>query len=102
MAKIAIIGEFETRPEAYEEFENLIQSHATSCLKIEPGCLRFELLSPVDENGKKLQNKLVVNELFENSEAVEFHKNTDRMQRVFGQFDRLLVSQRLFLSEVHD
>jgi autoinducer 2-degrading protein len=102
MTRIAIIGEFETRAEAYQEFENLIRSHAASCLEIEPGCLRFELLSPIDEKGNRIQNKLVVNELFENHEAVEIHTNTDRMKRVYAQFDRLLVSRRLFLSEVQD
>jgi quinol monooxygenase YgiN len=102
MAKIAIIGEFETYPEGYDEFENLIRSHAVACLEKEPGCLRFELSSPLDEKGKRIQNKLVVNELFENHEAVGIHTNTDRMKRVFAQFDRLLVNQRLFLSEVQD
>ncbi|HEY9678380.1 MAG TPA: antibiotic biosynthesis monooxygenase [Drouetiella sp.] len=102
MAKMAIVVEFETKPGAYNEFEKLIRTHAENCLKLEPGCLRFEVAVPLDENGKKLENKIVLNELYTDANAVEEHKATDRMKQLQVKFDELLLTRKLVLSELFD
>jgi autoinducer 2-degrading protein len=100
MAQFAIVGEFETKPERHDEFETLIRNHAKKCLEIERGTLRFELLHPLDENGRRIPNRLMVNELFENQAAVDFHRGTSRMADVAAQFDALTKKTTLVLAEV--
>jgi autoinducer 2-degrading protein len=100
MSKIAIVGEFETNPERHAEFEALIRNHAKMCLEIEPGTLRFELMHPLDENGKQIPNRLMVNELFVDQAAVDFHRGTSRMADVAAKFGALTKSARLVLADV--
>ena len=100
MPQIAIFGEFETTPERHAEFETLIRNHAIKCLEVEPGTLRFELLHPVDENGKQIPNRLMVNELFEDQAAVDFHRGTSRMADIAAQIGALTTSARLVLADV--
>jgi (4S)-4-hydroxy-5-phosphonooxypentane-2,3-dione isomerase len=100
MSKIAIVGEFETKPGRHAEFETLIRNHAKKCLEIEPGTLRFELLHPFDEYGTRIPNRLMVSELFADQAAVEFHRSTNRMAEVAAQFATLTERARLVLAEV--
>src|ERR1700754_5077940 len=100
MPQIAIVGEFETKPGRHDEFETLIRNHAKKCLEIEPGTLRFEVLHPLDEDGKVVPNRLMVNELFKDMAAVDFHRGTDRMAAVAAQFGALTASARLLLADV--
>jgi autoinducer 2-degrading protein len=100
MSKVAIVGEFETNPEGHVEFEALIRNHAKKCLEIEPGTLRFELMHPLDENGNRIPNRLMVNELFTDQAAVDFHRGTSRMADVAAQFGTLTKSARLVLADV--
>ena len=46
MSKIALIVEFETKPEDRAAFIALIRSHGEGTLADEDGCLQFDLLLP--------------------------------------------------------
>ena len=60
-----IIVEFETLGGKDEAFATLIRDHARRT-RDEPGCLRFEVVRPVNRDGTPLANRFVVNELFAN------------------------------------
>lgn len=102
MSKVAIVGEFETKPGRLVEFETLIRNHAAKCLEVEPGTLRFELMYPIDEKGERIANCLMVNELFVDRAAVDFHRGTSRMADVASQFGTLTNSARLVLADVNE
>ena len=61
---MSIIVEYETHDGREEEFAGLIKDHARRTLFEEDGCLRFEVLKPVDENGDPIPNRLMVSELY--------------------------------------
>jgi len=61
MSKIAIIVEFETNPGALDAFLKIITEHARATLAEEPGCLRFEVIRPIERDGTPMPNKVMVN-----------------------------------------
>jgi quinol monooxygenase YgiN len=101
MKCLALIVEYETHPGKEAEFEIAIRAHATACLNEEPGCLRFEVLRPLDDAGQPLPNKFMANELFVDHEALAAHRATPRWLRIAELFKVLLVSRRPILSEVN-
>lgn len=100
MEAIALIVEYETHPDKEREFHEAMQEHARACLAEEPGCLRFEVLRPLDEQGKRIPNRFMANELFAGHEALAAHRATQRWQAIAERFKVLLVSRRPILCEV--
>src|ERR1700761_7791957 len=82
MKRIALIVEYETHPDKEEEFDRAIRTHAAACLKEEAGCLRFEILRPLDDSGRIIPNRFMANELFADPAALESHRATPRWQRI--------------------
>lgn len=79
MKRIALIVEYETLPGKEQEFDAAIRTHAAACLEEEKGgCLRFEILRPVDESGKVIPNRFMANELFADQKALDNHRATPR------------------------
>jgi autoinducer 2-degrading protein len=100
MKRIALIVEYETLPGKEQEFDAAIRAHAAACIEEEVGCLRFEILRPLDEGGNIIPNRFMANELFADGPAVEYHRATPRWQRIAELFKVLLVSRRLVMSEI--
>lgn len=74
----AIIAEFEIKPGCEEELLALLHETAHFALTEEPKCLRFEIIKPTDPDGNPTPNRLMTNELFEDYEGVEAHRNSPR------------------------
>ena len=70
MTALTIIVEFETREGREDEFITLIREHARKTLEEEPGCLRFEVIKPIERDGTPIPNNVMVNELYANEAAV--------------------------------
>jgi autoinducer 2-degrading protein len=85
MANLALIVEYET--------------HAGKAAE-EPGCLRFEVLQPIDENGKPIPNRFLANELFAGHDALAAHRATPRWQALAEKFKVLLASRRPVLCDI--
>ncbi|HEY9777586.1 MAG TPA: antibiotic biosynthesis monooxygenase [Planktothrix sp.] len=100
MSHIAIIVEFDTTPGKFADFEKIITTHAKRCRELEPGCLRFEVQYPIDDSGKVIDNKIVVNELYSDTSAVEFHRNTDRMAKLQEDVKGLVENRHMILAKV--
>ncbi|MBB3143671.1 quinol monooxygenase YgiN [Phyllobacterium trifolii] len=99
MTALTIIVEFETHEGREEEFIALIREHARKTLEEEPGCLRFEVIKPIERNGTPIANKVMVNELYANEAAVTAHENNPRLPRVRAANAPLLKSSRLILAQ---
>lgn len=102
MPQISIIVEYEAHEGREQEFAALIRDHARRTLFEEAGCLRFEVLKPVDTDGAPLPDRMMVSELYADRTAVDLHKNNPRLAIVRAAMQPLLKSRRLILSEVLD
>jgi (4S)-4-hydroxy-5-phosphonooxypentane-2,3-dione isomerase len=100
MRRLALIVEYETRAGEEAAFETKIRAHAKACLAEEPGCLRFEVLRPLDDHGKPHSNLFMANELFTDEAALEAHRATPRWHRMSEVFKELLVRRKPVLSEM--
>jgi quinol monooxygenase YgiN len=100
MRRLALIVEYETHPGQEVSFEQAMHAHAKACLAEEPGCLRFEVLRPLDDDGKVLENRFMANELFADAAALDAHRKTPRWLRMSQLFKQILVSRRPVLSQV--
>lgn len=74
----AIIARFEAKEGREEELRAILLEAAAIALAEEPGCRRFEILQGVDDQGVVLPNVFMTNELFDDYEAVEAHRNSWR------------------------
>jgi len=92
---MTVIVEFETVDGREEEFVTNMRDHARRTLHEEPGCLRFEVIKPVDGNGVPIANLVMVNELYDSETALEAHKNNPRMPGLSVKNAPLLKSRRL-------
>ena len=102
MPKISIIVEYETHEGREEEFAALIKDHARRTLFEEEGCLRFEVLKPVDADGAPIPNRMMVSELYADQTAVDLHGNNPRLAIVRAALAPLLKSRRLTLAQIVD
>ena len=99
MTALTIIVEFETHEGCEDEFIALIREHARKTLEEEPGCLRFEVIKPIERDGTPIANRIMVNELYANEAAVTAHENNPRLPKVRAANAPLLKSSRLILSK---
>ena len=100
MENLALIVEYETHPGKEAEFSAAMQAHAKACLAEEPGCLKFEVLRPLDENGKVIPNRFMANELFAGHDALAIHRATPRWQAMAEKFKLLLANRRPVLCQI--
>ncbi len=102
MTALTIIVEFETNEGKEEEFLTRIREHARKTLEEEPGCLRFEVIQPIQNDGTPIPNKVIVNELYANEAAVAAHESNPRMAKVREANGPLLKSSRRILAKATD
>ena len=102
MPQISIIVEYETHDGREEEFAAMIKDHARRTLVEEPGCLRFEVLRPVDANGIPVANRMMVSELYVDQAAVTAHGNSPRLASLRTALGPLLKSRKLTIAEIVD
>lgn len=98
MPHVTIIVEFETTEGAEAEFTRIIVEHARRCLQEELGCLRFEVIRPVGDDGAERPGHLVVNELYADQAAVDAHRATPRMAALNAAVTPLLKSRRRIIA----
>ena len=102
MSQMAIIVEFETHPGKEQEFLAIISEHARATLREETGCLRFEVIRPVERDGTPIADKVMVNELYADLDAVTAHEQNPRLPSVGAATKPLLASRRLILAGLVD
>ena len=88
MADYVVIVEFRLKPDMHASFRRLVESNAIASVRSEPGCRRFDVLEPKDENGR-----IVLYEIYRDRAAFEDHLKTEH----FAAFDAAaadLVTER--------
>ena len=93
--KVALMVEFSVKPELLSDFVELMRSHAALTLKTEPGCEKFEVLVPQEND-----NCIFLYELYTDSEAVEEHMNSELLASTRGSYDNMITSKRVVWCDV--
>jgi quinol monooxygenase YgiN len=96
---VAILVEVTAKEGKYEELKAALQTHATTCLKEEVGCTRFEVLVPVTREGAREEGvggrKLWLTEQYADEEAVAVHQGTERMAVLGKKLEELIDDIRI-------
>ena len=74
MGEVAIVVEYEVKPEYREAFETLIRAHVKGTLADEPGCVRFDMMIPRDEDGR-----VFLCEVYRDEDAYQEHRLSPRL-----------------------
>lgn len=98
MPQISIIVEYELHPGREEEFAAMMKDHARRTLVEEDGCLRFDVLKPVDENGAPIADRLMVSEIYVDRPSVDLHMANPRLAALRATTAPMLKSRRLIMS----
>lgn len=96
MAQIAIIVEFTLHSGKQAEFEKLIRAHAERSKNEEPGCISFDVMQALDDNGDKIADSIVLTEFYKDKDAVAAHENSERMPILGAAIAPLVAKKRLF------
>jgi quinol monooxygenase YgiN len=100
MEQMAVIVDFELVEGRESEFAAIMRDHAQKTLTEEEGCLRFEIIKPVDENGAPLPNRIAVNELYRDWDAVLLHRRNPRIPDFSAAIELLVASRRTLRAAV--
>ncbi len=102
MARISIIVEFTPKPGCYDAFSAHIRAHAKATLAEEPGCLTFDVMKALNDDGSVDQSKIMLVEIYQDMDAVRAHRANPRMPIVGAGSAPLLDGRRLVLCEMDD
>ena len=86
MAKVACITTLQAAPGRRDELLEVCRRYAKSMLAGEPGTLRMEFLLPFENS-----DGLVIWDVYESVEAVDAHRNGERLKRFIEETKGILV-----------
>jgi len=95
MSQIALFVDFEIYPEQINAFNTLIRNHAAGTLAEEAGCLTFAI--GVDQDAP---THYWLYELYEDIDALEFHRNSSRLIRFREERIPMCKSMRVVTTDV--
>lgn len=98
MPKIAIVVDYDIVDGKEAELTALISEHARLTLSEEPGCLRFEVIQPIERDGTPIPNRLMLTELYESEPAFAIHEKNPRMPSLREATGPLLNSVKITLA----
>jgi quinol monooxygenase YgiN len=79
---IALIVDYELHEGKEQAFAERLREHALATLKENPGCLRFEVNFPLDDEGKRKSGHVVLNELYRDYATVVEHRKSPRLAKM--------------------
>jgi len=100
LTQIAIIVEFQLNAGKQAEFEKIIKEHARRSKEEEKGCLSFDVLQPLNDDGTKMADCIWLTELYADKEAVAEHVNSPRMAVLGAAVESLVAKKRLIKAEM--
>ncbi len=95
MSAIAIIVEFDVKPECRDAFERIIRALAKDTLKDEDGCECFDVLIPHEDIGK-----IMLYERYRDAEALAAHNRSPRLPRVREEYKDLITDKRVIVGDI--
>jgi len=96
MAKIALVVEFQLKPDTHAAFVAIMRTHADGTLGEEPGCERFEVLQPRGKNGPDLSRVLLM-EVYADEAALAAHQANPRLAATRSAYQDLIVDRKIHI-----
>ena len=90
MSRIALVVEFDVKPEHREAFEKVIRSHAARTLEAESGCLQFEVLIPKEDTGK-----VFLFECYRDDDALKEHAKSPILAATRETYKDMITNRRI-------
>jgi len=88
--RIALVVEFDVKPENRTEFEEIIRSHAARTLEAESGCLQFDVLIPQEGTGK-----VFLYECYRDSDALKEHTKSPILADTREKYKDMIANRRI-------
>lgn len=95
MSKIALIAEFESKPEHRAAFQALMRSHAEAALINEPGCLQFDVTV-----AREAPDRVLLYEIYRDQKALDEHMASPGLAATRDSYAHMIVSKRVKLYDV--
>ena len=92
MSKIALVVEFDVKPEHRKAFEEIIRGHAKRTHEGGPGCLQFDVLIPQRE-----ANKVFLFECYRDAAAFEAHGKSPVLAETREKYKDMIGNRRITL-----
>ena len=93
-----VIVEYEIHEGAEGQFLSLLRDHALLTRQQEPGCLRFDIVRPIDEATREpIPGRLVLHEVYADDAALAAHMATPRLAGFRAATAPLVKSRRFIL-----
>lgn len=95
MAEIALVVELQIKPGERERFLARASEHRSNVLSREPGCLRFDLAVPRDQD-----DTVYLYEVYADDAALETHFNTPYMKEYMDDTGPMIAQRTRNLCDV--
>ena len=95
MSKIALIAEFEVKPDHRDAFQKLMRTHGQAALDHEPGCLQFDVAVPRDN-----PNQVFLYEIYRDEKALDDHMSSPGLAATRGSYAHMIAAKRVTISRV--
>ena len=89
MSRIALVVQMEPHPEHRDAFIAMMRKHAESCLKVEAGCLYFDV--GVDRENP---NKVALYEVYRDQAALESHAASAHLAKTRENYPTMLKGRQ--------
>ncbi len=90
MSKVALVVEFDVKPEHRQAFEEIIRSHASRTKEAESGCVQFDVLIP-----QRDENKVLLFECYEDAAAFEVHGKSPILAETREKYKDMIVDRKI-------
>ncbi len=89
MSTVALLVELEIAPGQKEDFLSRAREHRINVLNNEPGCQRFDLLSPQEDG-----DAVFLYEVYADKDALETHFNTPYMKEYLDDTGPMIADRK--------
>lgn len=93
MSRIAIIVEYEAKPEFRAALEDIVRRNAAETLD-DAGCLRMEVLIP-----RGAVDRILLNELWRDKQAIDDHRNQPGHDAGHRRYEHMIAAKRVLVCD---
>lgn len=90
MSKVALVVEFQVKPNYRDQFLTIIREHAAGTSREEEGCLQFDVLLP-HEGG----NRVFLYEVYRDDAAFQIHGKSPRLQQTRSRYADMIDNRTI-------
>ena len=88
LSLITLIVHFDIKEAYLSKFLQTVRAHSENSLRIEPGCLRFEVLIPQEPKAH-----VILIEVYTDDAALESHWNSEHMAKYRKRINGMIVNR---------